>query len=223
MAFPGIALSSELDVPEHVWNSLSSSEQINLSQKFEIRTHATSSYGILVDSQVLDKSTAGTTSGANLGAAYAQARYIDNAFSGDSIDYSASKQIGAGVLGAVVGSLLDKPATSKFITRYTVHLANNNIQTFDETSKEQGFSKATGLCVLTNPVRPTNQHLCNLTKQELLLISSKGIIENEATLKTSQPSATAPSASLKVKCKIGNNAPILMDKNLCLSANGEIL
>ena len=218
LTYSGFAYSNPLDVPEHIWNDLSSENQIQLSQKFDIRIHNKISYGTLVNSQVLDKSSRGTNAGASLGSAYAQSRYIDNAFSGNSIDYSATKQLGAGLLGAVVGSLIDKPSESKFITRYTVQLANNEIQTFDQTSSEVEFTSNAGLCVLTNPVRPANQSLCNMTKRELLLTDVTSLTKNEQnSLQINSP------ISNKVKCKIGNNAPTLINKNLCLSANGEIL
>lgn len=221
---PSIALGSELDVPEHIWNSLNSTEQIELSKKFEVKLHPVSSFGFLIDAQVLDKSTPGTNFGSNLGSAYAESRYIDRAFSGADVDYSASKQLGVGVLGAIVGSLLlDQPAVSKYYTRYTVQLANNNIQTFDETTAELGFSQTRGVCVLTNPVRAANQILCNMTKQELLTIASTGAVNNVSPSFTQETIPTRPIVSSKVKCKIGDNAPTLLDKTLCLSANGEIL
>jgi hypothetical protein len=217
------ANSSEIDIPEHLWNDLDSNTQLSISNKYEVNIYLQSSYGLLIDAQILDKSSRGTNIGASIGSAYAQSKYIDNSFSGNSIDYSATNQLGYGLLGALVGSLLDKPAISEYQTRYTVKLANNNIEMFDEISSSENFTQSKGLCVATNPVKAVNQLLCTMSKNDLLMIASGEKIESIASNSKKLELKNQTPTTNRVKCKIGENSPTFLDENLCLSANGEIL
>ena len=215
-----------LDVPEKLWQTLSTEEKIKISEKFEIQLHTSGGYGVLVDAQVLNKSTSATTAGASLGSAYGQANYIDRAFSGNQIDYSAKKQLGAAVLGAVVGSMFDRSAESKIVTRYTIKTNENEIKYIEEISKTSGFVHSNGICVLLNPVRPASQELCSMTKQELMLKSELGysidLKKNNQNVDNNIDSQTSTQRAEKVKCKIGDNPPTFLDKNLCVNANGVI-
>lgn len=217
------AESAEIDIPEHLWRELDSTQQLSISNKYTVNIYPQFNYGVLIDVQVLNKSTSGTNAGSTIGSAYAQSRYIDNSFSGNSFDYSATKQLGYGLLGAIVGSLLDEKAVSKYQTRYTVKLANNTIQTFDDASSTENFSQSRGICVTTNPLKLANQLLCDMTKDEILLLAGGKALESFSASPNRANVLPQQTLTKKVKCKIGDNSPTFIDENLCISAKGEIL
>lgn len=224
--FQSIGLASSIDIPENLWSSLSDSEKEKIAKLYEANLIAPDTYGLLIDVQTLNKSTSGNNVGSSLGAAYGEANYIDRAFSGNNIDYSASKQITSGLAGAILGSLLlDKAPVSKYSNRYTVKTITNEIKYIEEISSSPQFTQSVGLCVLLNPIRPASQDLCTLTKTELLLKLDSGTnpqSQQHQSIPLESKSVNSNSIIKKVKCKIGNNAPTYIDSNLCIQVNGEI-
>lgn len=224
--FQNVGFASSIDIPETLWNTLSDSEKEKITQLYEANLLAPDTYGFLIDVQTQNKSTSGNNVGSSLGAAYGEANYIDRAFSGNNIDYSASKQITAGLAGAILGSLLlDKAPVSKYSNRYTVKTITNEIKYIEETSSSAQFTQSVGLCVLLNPIRPASQDLCTLTKAELLLKLDSGTnrpSQQPQSIPLETKSVNSNSINKKVKCKIGNNAPTYIDSNLCIQVNGEI-
>lgn len=224
--FHSIGFATPVDIPETLWNALSDSEKEKIIKSHEVNLLASDSYGFLIDVQTLNKSTAGSNVGSSLGAAYGEANYIDRAFSGNNIDYSASKQITAGLAGAILGSvLLDKAPVSKFSNRYTIKTITNDIKFIVESSSSPQFTHSVGLCVLLSPLRPASQDLCALTKEELLLklgLTTSNISQPSQATSSETKSITSNSSNKKVKCKVDNNAPTYIDSNLCIQINGEI-
>ena len=98
-------LTENLTVPAHVWNSVSKSEQADVKGAFDVRLIPIDAYGVTVDAQTMDQSQPGNVAGSNLGAAVGSAVYVDRAFRGPNYNYSATANIGAAVLGALIGSL----------------------------------------------------------------------------------------------------------------------
>lgn len=92
-------------------------------------------FGTIIDNQGVNESTSGTSGGAILGGAVANAAYIDNAIKGGN--YSAKNQLAVGILGAVLGSTLDSKPNAQYHFRYAVRLGNGNIKYFDETKKNR--------------------------------------------------------------------------------------
>lgn len=89
--------------------------------------------GVIINVQVADQSQINTGTGANVGAAYAQARYIDNA---NWKNYSATKQLGAGLAGAVMGGLLlDTPTKPVYQSTYFVKLLSGDIKQVEVTAR----------------------------------------------------------------------------------------
>lgn len=101
-----------------VWEALAASEQAQISSTYEIRLVKPEKYGLIVDIQGADQSTPGTNAGAALGGAVASAAYIDNALQGGN--YSAGGHLAIGLLGAALGSSMDRAPTTQFQFRYTV-------------------------------------------------------------------------------------------------------
>lgn len=224
--FHGIGFASTIDIPEALWSALSDSEKEKIAHLYEANLVAPDTYGFLIDVQTQNKSTSGNNVGSSLGAAYGEANYIDRAFSGNNIDYSATNQITAGLTGAILGSLLlDKAPISKFSNRYTIKTITNEIKYIEETSSTPQFTHSVGLCVLLNPIRPASQDLCTLTKTELLLKLDLSASNPSQLPQSTLLEAKIPNHNLtnkKVKCKIGNNAPTYLDSNLCIQVNGDI-
>lgn len=148
------------------WDLLTETEQEQLSYRFSIQTHESDRYGVITDVQTVDQSTAGTSGGAALGGAVASAAYIDRAFRGGN-SYSAGANLAIGILGAILGSAaLDSAPVNKFQTRYTVKLADGEVQYFDET-KGDAFRHSSGICIHVPELSLAAQGLCSQTAESL--------------------------------------------------------
>jgi len=86
-------------------------------QKYDVDITDRGQYGVIIDVQGINESTAGTTSGAAIGQSYGSAIYVDRAFQGVPT-YSATNHVSAALLGAIIGSSLDTPSNSKFHFMY---------------------------------------------------------------------------------------------------------
>jgi len=111
--------------------------------------------GVISDVQQIDQSTQGTSGGAALGSTVASARYFDN-----SSNYSATGDLKASLLGAVLGSALDSPASVKIITRYTLRTMDGEIRTADAVFNKAEFTLPRGLCVKFPSLEKLPQNLC---------------------------------------------------------------
>lgn len=89
----------------------------------EARAYSTRRVGRIVDVQIVPHGTPGSNVGSALGSATAQAGYIDNTILGSG-NYSATGQLGAGILGAIIGSAFDQPAESWYAVHYWINFGN---------------------------------------------------------------------------------------------------
>lgn len=160
------APKSILHLSKKLWEQFSTEEQEQLSISYSIQSHETDRFGVITDVQTVDQSTAGTNGGAALGGAIASAAYIDRAFRGNN-NYSAGANLAIGLLGAILGSAaLDSAPVNKFQTRYTVKLADGEVQYFDET-KSDAFRHSSGICVHVPELTLAAQGLCSQTIESL--------------------------------------------------------
>lgn len=164
-----LATNSTTAIPASLWTQLTPAQKIQVSTKYNINLLPDNMLAQIIDAQTLDKSIAASNAGSNLGATVGQAAYIDNAFKGDSINYSAIGQVGAAIVGAVVGSALDTNAVPIFKTRYTVKTKANEIQYIDDVTNSP-LRHSLGLCVFTSPFGLDKDNLCNMNQNELLFI-----------------------------------------------------
>ncbi|MDT0137744.1 hypothetical protein [Acidovorax sp. PRC11] len=148
-----------------VWQQLAASERERIESAHEVQIFAPDGFGVITDVQGMDQSTAGTNSGAMVGGAIGSAAYIDRAFSGGH-SYSAGANLAVGLLGAVLGSALDKAPETKFQFRYTIKQGDGEIQYFDEI-KASGFRHSPGVCVLVPALTLVSQQLCQQTPETL--------------------------------------------------------
>jgi len=215
---------ASFDVPEALWNSLTAKEKSQVSNALEVNLVSTASMGVIVDVQTLDQSQAGNNAGSQLGAAFGSAAYVDNAFSGDNIDYSAKKHLGVALLGGMLGSAADKAPVSSFRTRYTIKLQDGNIQHVEEETPSQ-FRHSVGLCVFLEPFKIVNQQLCSMTKADLLAAAENKQSAHQPPqlpqIKLEQTTPVAEDTKL-VRCKVRENSATLLPKSTCDALGGLI-
>lgn len=211
------AVSPIVDVPSTLWKTLNAEEKSKLLAEVEVRI-VEAPFGIVMDAQSINTSTAATTAGSSLGAALGGATYVDSAFRGNGNNYSAVNHLGAMVLGGMIGSSVDTPAQASFRTRYTIKLPDNEIRYVEEITSTP-FRHSVGLCILLDPIRTAPQNLCSMTKESLLAVASDPAIWKQAVSPTS--SIAAPSS--QVKCKVGNNGPTFLDATICTQLSGTVV
>lgn len=144
-----------------VWVQLTEIERQSLGDRFELKLLDVERFGLVMDVQGVDESTKATHAGAAVGAAVGSAAYIDHAFRGSN-NYSAGGHLALGLLGAAIGSSLDKPAVSQFHFRYTVKLGDGDVKYFDEVKSTQ-FRHSPGVCLLVPELNLISIHVCNQT------------------------------------------------------------
>jgi len=230
-----------IKVPSHVWSDLAQEERNQATSQYIIDILPSDSIGVIIDVQGLDRSDPSTSGGQQLGAALGSAAYIDKAFSGKS-DYSAMSHLGVSILGAIIGSSLDRAPSAKYQYRYSVKTLNNNIEYIDEHTTDP-FRKSLGTCVLVPSLSSVSQDLCSesvdsFRKRYSLLDSSTPPPQTlsgeqiQASPVNLIPPAITPNLTPEmvinqqvdiVRCKFGNNPPVSIDRVTCQSARGEIL
>lgn len=151
-------------VIQQAWDELTVDEQRSLEATRTVELRQAGEFGVIIDGQGADESTPGTNGGAIIGSALAQTAYIDRAFRGGS--YSATTQLGLGLLGAALGSTLDQSANQQYRIRYALRLRSGEI-TYRETVSNSPFRFAAGECMDMGPVITVNQAMCNQTGASL--------------------------------------------------------
>ncbi len=146
---------------EEIWDSFSSDEQQTIESKFEILSLPSNGYGIVIDVQGQDQSSLGTNGGAAIGGAVASAAYLDHALRGGN-SYSAGAGLAIGLIGAAIGSSMDRAPSSQFQFRYTVKHGDDEIAYFDEI-KSTAFRHSVGVCLLTPSLTMVSLKVCNQT------------------------------------------------------------
>lgn len=146
------------------WDALAPEERDKLQQIHAVRTYAVDRFGVITDVQTIDQSTPGTSAGAALGGAVASAAYIDRSLRGNS--YSAGANLAVGLIGAMLGSAADSAPIQQYKTRYTVRLADGEVQYFDEV-KSDAFRHSSGVCIHVPEITLATQNLCNQTVESV--------------------------------------------------------
>ncbi len=223
----GAANAQPIVVSRQAWEGLFPEERSIIQGKHIVDVREGSSYGEVVDAQGVDESTPGTNGGAALGAAIGNAAYIDRALKPDN-NYSAKTQLAAILLGAAIGSALDKPAQAQYRFRYAIRLPNGDIE-YREITQTDPFRHPPGICLDLNSLEKAPQSLCvagadGLRARFLKDVSLKHPqVTPTATARTeNNPDGIKKSDSL-IQCKPANLAAITTTREKCLIINGEIL
>lgn len=216
-------------VPSHVWQGLDQNEKDSVGSKYVVDLLPSELVGVIVDAQGVDRSDPGTTGGRWLGAAVGSAAYVDRAFKGSG-DYSAKSHLGVALLGALVGSALDRPASQKYHYRYTVKTLSNKIEYLDEHSVEP-FRKSLGACVSVPSLDSVPQDMCSETddtfRKKYVQSGPRrkpiDTVQGGVNKMGVSSDASPVLEDALIKCKFGLNSPVLVERAVCESARGEIL
>jgi hypothetical protein len=220
-----------LKVSQPVWLGLAQYERDIIQQRYLIEVAQPESFGIIIDNQGVDESTPGSSAGSNLGQAVANAAYVDKAFRDGN--YSAKTQLGAILLGGLLGSALDSGPVSRFHYRYTIRAGNGKIQSIDEVASDP-FRHPVGVCVDLPAIRiASDQQLCGQDlagfRRDYLSVSAgvsqdaaRPLVPPAAFVNASAHQIEAMPAGL-VDCKPTSLAPIRTTAEKCRQINGRVI
>jgi len=222
-----------LRVVQPVWAGLAQHERDAVQQRYLIEVASPESFGIIVDNQGVDESTPGSNAGSNLGMAVGNAAYIDKAFRDGN--YSAKGQLGAMLLGGLVGAALDRPQVSRFHYRYTVRMGDGNIQYIDEVSQDP-FRHPVGICVNLPVITiASDQQLCAQSLawfrtthlgtpiDDVVRIAPIGKVVSSRSASAERVNVVSGSPADLVSCKLNSLAPVLTTAEKCKLINGSIV
>ena len=226
IAVSGALAEGPLKVSEGAWTGLTPEERSEIQAAQLVEVFSSDSFGTVIDTQGLDQSAPATSAGAALGSSFAEAAYIDRAFKPEN-SYSAKNQLAMGILGAVIGSTLDTPATQQFQFRYALRRSDGEVQ-YRDSVQSSPFRHPVGMCLNTISLDPLPQSVCNDNTADL---RRKHLRRNAAPLPVA---ATRPQSDLpaphaqdssvdQVTCKLGNLQPIQTSADKCRSVGGVTL
>ena len=117
--------------------------------------------GRIASVQIENKSTTGTTGGAQVGASVGQIAYLDN--TNLASGYSPWKQIGAGISGAAVGSSMDQPGQAKFNKTYWIKTNSGNFVSFVHRDIKSGhLPESMCVAIINNSdIQQAKEDLCD--------------------------------------------------------------
>jgi hypothetical protein len=218
-----------LTVPYAAWQSLNQAQRDLLTAKFVVEVAEKDRFARIVYVQGVNESTPATSTGAQLGSLYGQAQYIDKS---NWRNYSAKGQLGAAILGGLIGSTLDSPARASFRQVYTLKASDGSITTMERISTSPIYV-APGLCVDTTSFTPVRDELCDggLTEETRgAIATATSGPPDSATSKSedgradpiaAQHAATATGETY-VMCRMGATANIQTTAQRCIAAGGSI-
>lgn len=201
-----------IKISQSAWLMLTPVEREFIQKKHIVDLIEQDAFGTIIDNQGINESTSGTSSGAILGSAVANAAYVDNVIKGGN--YSAINQLAVGILGAVLGSTLDSKPNPQYHFRYAVRLESGSVKYFDEI-KSDPFRHPVGVCVSVPSISLLDQELCTQTGATLkakyvnipvaqtvgmpsvLAISTNNEVEQKRT-------KNLDNSSIQVDCKLGD-------------------
>ena len=97
-----------------------------LQDRYEIRPYDAQLVGRIIERQVQNVSSAGSTTGSDVGSSLASAVYVNNAIS--SGGYNMWTDIAVGVLGGVAGSGANKAPRERYLIQYTIRNLDGQIK-----------------------------------------------------------------------------------------------
>ena len=226
---PSVLGEQIIKVTQSAWGNLTSGERALIQKEHIVDLVEAQYFGTIIDNQGVDESTGGTSGGAQLGGAIANAAYIDNALKGGN--YSVKGQLAVGLLGALLGSSLDKKPNAQYHFRYAVRLGSGDIAYFDET-KSSPFRHPVGVCVSVPNIALIEQSLCTQTPTTLrasyMPQPALPVYEvpppNAASVmeRTGTPVSSGETAvPILVSCKLGTLAPVRTSAEKCELIKGS--
>jgi hypothetical protein len=218
-----------IKVSQSAWLQLNSTERELIQKKHIVELLEQDAFGVILDNQGVNESTSGTTIGANLGGSIANAAYIDNAIK--SGNYSAKNQLAVGIIGAIVGSTLDRRPNAQYHYRYAVKLNSGNIKYVDEVTNDP-FRHPIGICVSVPSIALIDQQLCTQTVVILRSMYLDTPPIKISVLQVPEPLAHSTNTTLPIaadmstlqpliNCKLGTLAPVRTSAEKCELIKGN--
>jgi outer membrane lipoprotein SlyB len=219
---------SLLQVSTAVWASLNSQQRDLVSAQYIVEVAEAGRFAKIVNVQGVNESTPGTTGGANLGSALGQAQYIDKA---NWSNYSARSQIGAGLVGAIIGSALDAPARAMHRIVYTLRSPDGTVSIVEKVSQSPIYV-APGLCVDTLSFSPVRDSMCeDGMPPEIRAILGQTekpapppivkIAPDPPSVPATPHPAAIPSGNL-ILCRFGSTSSVATSAEKCMRAGGTV-
>ena len=230
-ALPPLTLSAS------TWESLDLQQRDVVLARYAVEVADKARFARIVNVQGVNESSPGTTAGAELGSLVGQTRYIDTT---NWRNYSATNQLAAGVIGALIGAMLDAPARTSYRLVYTLKSADGSVRVTERVSPSPIYV-APGLCVDTSAFTPAADHLCGDGWPPELL-STLGRLPHAASSvapaappvanlpmeQIAPPPFRAPTpapnalAGETILCKFGPTSAIPTSVEKCLNAGGTV-
>jgi hypothetical protein len=218
-----------IKVSQSAWLELTSTERELIQKKHIVELLEQDAFGVILDNQGVNESTNGTTIGANLGGSIANAAYIDNAIKGGN--YSAKNQLAVGIIGAIVGSTLDRRPNAQYRYRYAVKLNSGNIKYVDEVTSDP-FRHPIGICVSVPSIALIDQQLCTQTVVILRSMFLDAPPIKISVLQVPEPLTSSTNTTLPIatdmstlqpliNCKLGTLAPVRTSAEKCELIKGN--
>jgi len=157
-----------IEVPNRIWMRFAQSEKSNIDKKNIVKIIKDDSYGLIIDYQGQNLSDTGSSMGSFLGAEYARRQYNDDYFKERQKNINQGKplqsynSVGAmnqELLGALIGSINDTPAQSKYAFRYTIRTGDGKL-TYKDVVSSDPFRHSKGACVNIENMQPIMQEIC---------------------------------------------------------------
>lgn len=216
-------------VSKQAWEGLIPEERSAIQKEHVVDVRDGISVGEIVDAQGIDESSQGTNGGAALGAAIGNAAYIDRSLKPDT-NYSAKTQLAAILLGAAIGSALDRPPQAQYRFRYAIRTANREIE-YREITQSEPFRHPPGVCIDLGTLEKIPQSACvidsSLLREKYLKTNIKNNSEiakpNSPSSATTRDEKKSQDAESTIQCKPKNLAAISTTREKCLIIEGDIL
>ena len=103
------------------------------AERFQRGVDAATVRGTIMSTQLIDRSRQGTSTGAGIGSAIGQSIYIDST---SWRNYRATSQLAAGVLGAIIGSSIDRRPTTSFQKVYFIRTKDGEVRRIEEQTSD---------------------------------------------------------------------------------------
>jgi hypothetical protein len=153
-----------ISVIESSWNRLSKEQRDRVEASYKIGVFESGRFARILNVQIVDQSSPGTNAGSAVGSAIGQAQYLDHH---NWHNYSATGQLAAGILGALIGAMVDARPQISYRQIYTVRDADGNVRTVERSSDSPVYT-AVGLCIDTWNFEPMRDDQCDAYPREVL-------------------------------------------------------
>jgi hypothetical protein len=134
-----------ISVTDTSWKRLTKEERDRVEARYSVGVFDGGRFARILNVQIINESSPGSTAGAQLGSAIGQSQYIDHH---NWHNYSATGQIAAGLLGALIGAMVDSRPQIAYRQVYTLRDVDGNVRTIERVSDSPVYT-AVGVCIDT--------------------------------------------------------------------------